>query len=296
MGRRQRYGPGDSLPDVAGHPTPPRRADTRPGRSRRWRRRALGPDFNPGGATGDFRGDTFILATEDGTVVGWNNTTDPFDEAGAATAKIEYDNSGGNAIYKGLAIVPATPAILLLADFHNGHIDVLDTSYSKVVTDGGTSWTDPSVPAGYAPFNIVAAGGKVWVSYAKQDAMAKDDMSGVGNGAISVFDMTGALVKSLVKTGGVLNSPWGMTMAPAGWGQLGGNLIVGNFGDGKINAYNPTSGAWMGKLVTAAGADLAIDGLWALVTASRTPTRASTRTSSISPPGQTWKTTVCTAT
>jgi uncharacterized protein (TIGR03118 family) len=223
-----------------------------------------GQILNPGASAGDFKGDTFIISTEDGTVAGWNGTADPFNDAGASTATLEYDNSAAGAVYKGLAINPTTPAVLLVADFHNNHIDVLDRTYAKIASDGGTAWTDPSVPTGYAPFNIFVDAGKVYVAYAKQDQVAHDDAAGPGNGAVSVFDTTGTLVTSLVKSGGALNSPWGLAMAPTGWGALGGTLLVGNFGDGHVNAYSPTTGAWVGNLVTGSGTALAIDGLWAL--------------------------------
>jgi uncharacterized protein (TIGR03118 family) len=224
-----------------------------------------GQVFNAGAASGDFMNDLFIFSTEDGTVVGWNNTADPFDEAGTAIGTIQYDNSAAGAVYKGLAINPTTPPTLLLADFHNGRIDMLDHTYAVVTGDGGSAWKDPSVPTGFAPFNIFVSGNKVYVSYAKPLAPdLHDDQKGPGNGAVSVFDTSGTLVKSLVATGGALNSPWGMAMAPTGWGQLGGMLLVGNFGDGHVNAYNPTSGSWVGSLVTSTG-PLGIDGLWALV-------------------------------
>jgi uncharacterized protein (TIGR03118 family) len=226
-----------------------------------------GQIFNAGTAAGDFKGDRFILSTEDGTVAGWNATGNAFTEAGTATATLEYDNSAAGSVYKGLAIAPSTPPVLLLADFHNAHVDVLDRTYAKVTYDAGvTVWTDPSVPAGYAPFNIATFGSKVYITYAKQKAPNNhDDDAAPGNGALSVFDAGGTLIKSLVATGSDLNSPWGMAMAPAGWGQLGAMLIVGSFGDGHVNAYDPTSGAHVGSLVTAPGTALKIDGLWALV-------------------------------
>jgi uncharacterized protein (TIGR03118 family) len=223
-----------------------------------------GQIYNAGAGAGDFKGDTFIISTEDGTVSGWSNASDPFNDAGAANATLEYDNSANNSVYKGLAINPTTPPTLLLADFHNNKIDMLDRTYAKIASEGGTAWTDPSIPSGFAPFNIYVNGGKVYVAYAKQDSDAHDDEAGPGNGAVSVFDSTGTLVKSLVASGGALNSPWGLAIAPAGWGQLGGTLLVGGFGDGHVNAYDPATGAWVGSLVNGAGAALAIDGLWAL--------------------------------
>jgi uncharacterized protein (TIGR03118 family) len=229
-----------------------------------------GQVFNAGAASGNFKGDFFIVSTEDGTVAGWNPTANAFNDAGTAVATIQCDNMAEGAVYKGLAIAPSTPPVLLLADFHNARVDVLDATYKRitpvVTSDGGPAWSDPSVPAGFAPFNIVTSDSKVYVVYAKQKApQNRDYVVGPGNGALSVFDVGGNLIKSLVTTGGALNAPWGMAVAPTGWGQLGGMLLVGNFGDGHVNAFDPTSGALVGGLATSTGAPLSIDGLWSLV-------------------------------
>ena len=223
-------------------------------------------------STTDFLGDKFILSSEDGVISGW--------QAGdggslSTVAALRVDRHPANAVYKGLAIVPSSPQVLLAADFHNNHVDVFDATYHLVTPDGGApdagaagSWSDPSIPAGYAPFNIVTIGTSVYIAYAKQDnpADAMDDAKGAGFGAVSVFDMTGKLVKSLIAVGGTLNSPWGLTAVPTGgWGALSaGTLIIGNFGDGSIAAYNATSGALVGRLVTSAGSAFLIDGLWGL--------------------------------
>jgi uncharacterized protein (TIGR03118 family) len=190
--------------------------------------------FNAAHAT-TFDGDLFIVATEDGTVSGWQ----PIDGSTPTTATLRIDNSGSNAVYKGLAILPTTPALLAVADFHNNKISLFDTSYNPVApaSDASTVWTDPSVPSGYAPFNIVTIGSSVYVAFAKQDAAMHDGLLAPGDGALSVFTPTGTLVKSLVAANGPLSSPWGMVMAPAGWGSLGGSLLVGNFGGGAINAF-----------------------------------------------------------
>jgi uncharacterized protein (TIGR03118 family) len=229
-----------------------------------------GQVFNPGAASGDFKGDQFIVSTEDGTVAGWSSTANAFSDAGTATATIQCNNSAEGAVYKGLAIDPTTPPMLLLADFHNARVDVLDATYKRitpvVTADGGAAWSDPSVPAGYAPYNIAVFGTKVYITYAKQNPPANHEyVLGRGLGALSVFDMGGNLLASLVPTGGALNAPWGMAVAPTGWGQLGGMLLVGNFGDGHVNAFNPTNGNQIGTLVTSSGAPLAIDGLWSLM-------------------------------
>jgi uncharacterized protein (TIGR03118 family) len=214
-----------------------------------------GQVFNPTGT--DFAGDKFIAATEDGTIAGWQTGT---------VATLRVDNSAKNAIYKGLAIVPTAPTTLVAADFHNGKIDVFDNTYALVTPDAGAGkWTDPSIPAGYAPYNVAAIGTSVYVSYAKQDANKQDDIPGDGFGAISVFDTSGTLTKSLVAVGGALDAPWGMAQAPAGgFGSIpAGALLVGNFGDGTISAFDAMSGAQIGVLA-AAGKPMLIEGLWGL--------------------------------
>jgi uncharacterized protein (TIGR03118 family) len=233
----------------------------------------LGAIPSDAGAPLDFKGDLFIFATEDGTIAGWNPTTDAFSDAGTATATKEVDNSASGSVYKGLAIVPGMPKKLVVADFHNGALALFDNDYVPI-TPPALKWVDPSIPAGYAPFNVVTIGGNVYVSYALQDAEKHDDVSGAGHGAISVFDPNGKLVASLVKVteDGPLNSPWGLALAPPIWGKLGGALLVGNFGDGAIHAFDPDTGAFKGQLINpATGASLAIDGLWALTFDSQNP-------------------------
>ena len=213
-----------------------------------------GQIFN--GTAANFMGDKFIVSTEDGTIAGWQSGT---------SAVLRVNNSSTNSIYKGLAIVLSTPQVLVAADFHNGKIDIFDATYHPVALSAG-QWTDPSLPSGYAPFNIAVMGNSVYVAYAMQDAEKHDDAAGPGNGALSVFDTTGHLVKSLVATGNALNSPWGIAqVSSGGWGSLpAGALLVGNFGDGAVHAYDPTSGAHLAQLATASGTPLSIDGLWAL--------------------------------
>src|SRR5262249_55768668 len=149
--------------------------------------------------------------------------------------------------------------------FHNGKIDVLDGGFKQVTlgTNGFESFTDPNLPSGYAPFGIAAINGKLYVSYAKQDADQHDDVAGRGHGFIDIFETNGHFDGRLVSRGG-LNSPWGMVLAPSTFGQFGGDLLVGNFGDGRIHAYDPTSGMELGTLSTSRGHPLVIDGLWGL--------------------------------
>jgi hypothetical protein len=138
---------------------------------------------------------------------------------------------------------------------------VLDKDFHLVHLAG--SFTDPSLPAGYAPFNVAALGGKLYVSYALQDADAEDDVTGHGHGFVDVFDTNGNLLQRLVSRG-ELDSPWGMVIAPAGFGDFSGDLLVGNFGDGRIHAYDLTSGALLGTLSESPGHPIVIDGLWGL--------------------------------
>jgi uncharacterized protein (TIGR03118 family) len=215
------------------------------------------------GGVGAFKGDLFIASTESGTIAGWQ-------PADVKTAVNEVDNSSKGAVYKGLTVIPTTPPVLAAVDFHNNKIDLFDSNYAPIAPVAG-KWVDSTVPVGFAPFNIAAIGTSVYVAYAKQDdpANAMDDAKGAGNGALSVFQQDGTFVKSLISAGagGTLNSPWAITAIPAGgWGSLpAGALLVGNFGDGTVGAYDATSGAAVGRLVTTTGAPLILDGLWALV-------------------------------
>jgi uncharacterized protein (TIGR03118 family) len=210
----------------------------------------------------------FIFSTEDGTISGW---------ASGTNSVLKADNSSADAIYKGLAIggrdqaggyaVSPSPTgsasgnLLFATDFHNGRIDVFNASFDLVNLPG--SFADPTLPAGFAPFNVQNFGGQLYVTFAKQDADKHDDTPGVGSGFVDVFDMNGNLVKRLISQG-KLNSPWGMALAPANFGDFSGDLLVGNFGDGAINAFDPATGAFVGALTADNGSPLVIPGLWAL--------------------------------
>jgi uncharacterized protein (TIGR03118 family) len=197
----------------------------------------------------------FIFSSESGRITGWNPTVSPITSAqnGATVA---------GAVYKGLAIGNVSFANYLYApNFSAGTIDVFNSNFIKVTLTG--TFTDPTLPAGFAPFNIQNLNGKLYVTYAKQDAAHEGDVAGPGNGYVSVFDMNGNFIKRLV-SGGNLNSPWGLAIAPSTWGQYAGSLIVGNFGDGHINVYNSSTGAFIGQAMNAAGNPITIDGLWAL--------------------------------
>ncbi len=194
----------------------------------------------------------FIFVGEDGDLTAWNG----------GTTAVSVGHVDG-AIYKGLALTHgAAGPMLLLANFHDNRIDVFDGSFTQVTTPG--MFTDPRLPAGYAPFNVAEIDGQVFVTYAKQDADAEDDVAGPGHGFVDVYTDAGAFVRRFA-TRGVLNSPWGLTIAPASFGKLGGDLLIGNFGDGRIHAFDPRSGHMVGILRGTSGKPLAIDGLWALV-------------------------------
>jgi uncharacterized protein (TIGR03118 family) len=205
---------------------------------------------------------SFIFDTENGTIDAWNAHVGA--TAGTSTVtEVPVDN-GANAVYKGLAIAQASDGhtYLYATNFRSGRVEVYDSNFKPVQLPGGL-FVDPRIPAGYAPFNIQELAGKLYVTYAKQDAALHDDVAGAGHGFVDVFTNDGAFVKRLV-TRGQLNSPWGLALAPAGFGKFGGDLLVGNFGNGHINVYNPDTGADLGQLRQADGHPIVIDGLWAL--------------------------------
>ncbi|SRR5579884_98028 len=206
-------------------------------------------------ATG--RAASFIFATEDGTISGWNANVD------AAHAIVKVDNSTSGAVYKGLALgTPASGARLYAANFSAGTIDVFDANFNPVTLASG-AFTDAQIPAGFAPFNIQNLGGKLYVTYAKQDSDKVHDVAGLGNGYVDVFDLNGNLLQRLA-AGGPLNSPWGVAIGPANFGAFSNDVLVGNFGDGKINAFDPATGAFLGALQDPAGNVISIPGLWGL--------------------------------
>jgi uncharacterized protein (TIGR03118 family) len=198
---------------------------------------------------------SFIFATEDGTIAAWNSGVT------ASTAVRVVDNSASGAIYKGLASATTPTPLLFAANFASGKIDVFDTNFAPTTVAGG--FADPGIPAGYGPFNIQNIGGKLYVAYAKQGPGGKFDLSGAGNGYVDVFDLTGTLIQRIASQG-PLNSPWGVAIAPASWGAFGGALLVGNFGDGKINAFDLTKGTALGTLQDASGKPIVNIGLWGL--------------------------------
>ena len=203
-------------------------------------------------------GALFIFATEGGTIAGWHPSV-------GTAAEVKVDSSAGGAIYKGLAIATTgTGPQLYATDFHNARIDVFDATWMAVTPAGG--FVDSKLPAGYAPFGIQTIGTRIFVTFAKQGAGAKDEIDGQGLGFVDAFDTDGNLLVRVAQHG-LLNAPWGLALAPASFGRFGGDLLIGNFGDGHVNAYQETpDGTFelIGALRTTDGRKLVIDGLWAL--------------------------------
>lgn len=215
--------------------------------------------FNPtndfqitaGGLTGKA---VFIFAGEDGSLSGWNPSV------GVASATNPANAASPGPVYKGIAMGNnGVGNELYTADFTKGTIDMFNSSF---VYDGSLS--DTTVDPGFSPFNVANIVGKLYVSYAKVKAGTHDDEAGAGNGFIDVFNLDGTLDKRLVSHG-ALNSPWGMVQAPSsGFGAFDNALLVGNFGDGTINAFDPNTGAQLGTLTDAQGHPIVIGGLWGL--------------------------------
>lgn len=204
----------------------------------------------------------FMFASEDGTISGWNSAVT------GASAVVAVNRSAGGSVYKGLAIASTASGDLLYAtDFHNGKVDVFDANFASVA--GG--FEDKTIPAGYAPFGIRTFDNVILVTYALQDANRHDDVPGEGHGFINMFDTAGKFLQR-VAARGQLNSPWGMALAPTDFGKFGGDLLVGNFGNGRINAYAPRKSASKGRrefhhrgsLHVTDEDPLVIDGLWGL--------------------------------
>lgn len=203
----------------------------------------------------------FLFASENGDITGWSPQVPA--TAGGSSTQAQVGMSVPDAVYKGLAIDPDPMAPRLYAtNFHAGTVDVFDGNFNPVPHPG--KFEDPMLPAGFAPFGIANLGGKLYVSYAKQDAAKHDDVKGPGNGFVDVYSLDGTLLKRLISNG-VLDSPWGMILATRHFGAFSNDLLVGNFGDGTINAFDPNTGAFMGSLTNPDGDKIQIDGLWGLI-------------------------------
>jgi len=214
----------------------------------------------------------FIFASEDGTISGFRGVP----------VVLAVNNSASGAVYKGLAIAStATGDFIYATNFHAGAVDVFDSKFKPVHTPG--AFTDRTLPEGYAPFGIQNLGGAIYVTYALQNADKHDDVPGEGHGFVDAFDTAGNLVRR-VASKGRLNSPWGLALAPADFGFFSGDLLVANFGDGHINAFDPErlrgNGEYQqrGMFHSADGPPLAIDGLWAIAFGSGAPSNGPTNT------------------
>jgi uncharacterized protein (TIGR03118 family) len=199
----------------------------------------------------------FIFATLQGQISAWSPTVD------ATHAFTIVDDSAAGDSFTGLAINTGTGGdMIYAADFGHGTVATFNGSFAPITTTGG--FTDPTLPAGYGPFGIQQIGGKIYVTYAQKDPTTGRNAAGAGLGLVDVFDLQGTLLTHLVAAGGVLNAPWGVALAPANFGKFSNMLLVGNFGDGTINVFDPTTGAMQGTLSTNAGPAIVIPGLWGL--------------------------------
>jgi uncharacterized protein (TIGR03118 family) len=195
----------------------------------------------------------FAFCSLDGVISGWNNSVN------STHALVLLDNSSKSAVYPGCAVATPTGGTpqMYLVNFNSGKVEVYDQNMNPITA----AFTNSAIPAGYAPYNIAILGGKVYVAYAKQDPAKKVSVAGAGNGFVAVYDLSGNLLGPTI-SGGNLNAPWGMTIAPATFGDFSNDLLIGNFGDGKINAYNATTGAYAGTLEDLNGSPIVLPGLW----------------------------------
>jgi uncharacterized protein (TIGR03118 family) len=213
-----------------------------------------GQVFNPRAAAGDFNGDLFLFVSEDGTISGWR---------GALGTTAEVLEPASTDSYKGAALaVIGNNAYLYSTNFSEGKIEVLKGNAGA--PDLAGTFTDPAIPAGFAPFNVQNLGGTLYVTYALRDPVSGDDVAGPGNGFVDAFDLQGNFL-ARVASDGTLNSPWGLALAPSSFAEFAGDLLVGNFGDGRINVFDPNTDTFIGQLLGAGGIPLEIEGLWGLI-------------------------------
>lgn len=199
----------------------------------------------------------FIFATEDGVIAAWAPNVD-------ATRAVRMVNRAAmGTVYKGVTIsANGHGALLYATDFHHGRVDVFDAAFHPMAMPTG-AFVDAALPAGFAPFGIQAIGGDIYVTYAKQDATKHDDVKGPGLGYVDVYTPNGRMIRR-VASGGVLNAPWGIALAPAGFGCDANELLIGNFGDGRINRFSGTGTGSIGPLRDSNGMPIHIDGLWGI--------------------------------
>jgi uncharacterized protein (TIGR03118 family) len=216
-----------------------------------------GQVFNTASATGAFNGDAFLFVSEDGTISGWRSSL-------GTTAEVLQVADTPN-VYKGTTLdTTGGHSYLLSANFRAGTIDV--RKGDAAAPDLSGKFQDPNLPAGYAPFNVQTFGNTVYVTNALQDAAKHDDDAGAGHGFVNAFDLQGNFL-GRIGSMGALNSPWGLAIAPSSFGSFAGDLLVGNFGDGKVNVFNPNPATpgFLGQLSDVGHNPIAIDGLWGLI-------------------------------
>ncbi|HEV3351499.1 MAG TPA: TIGR03118 family protein [Acidimicrobiales bacterium] len=213
-------------------------------------------EVSKGGASGT---SNFLFATEDGTIAGWNPNVDATHAVTAVDRSTVTDAAGDvGAVYKGLTLVSTPNGKMLYAtNFRFGQVEVFDSNFNMVNT-----FTDPLVPAGFAPFGIHSIGGTLFVTFAKQKPGKMDDLARPGNGFVDEFAPNGDLLQRFVSRG-KLDSPWAVTLAPSTFGAFGGDLLVGNFGNGRINVFD-RSGTFRGELTKPEGGPIVISGLWGM--------------------------------
>ena len=215
----------------------------------------------------------FLFAAEDGTILGWNPGVNPPNTPVASRGRhaiIAVDHSAipdaaNGAVYKGLAIATDSNGhtSLYATNFRAGTVDVYNAAFQQV-TLPPNAFVDPHLPRGYAPFNVVPIGNRLFVTYAVQGAEKKDDVAGQSHGIVDTFDLAGNMLARFAQHG-QLDSPWGVAQAPAGFGQFRGQILIGNFGNGHINAFDPGSGEFLDKVRNPHGQAIVIDGLWTIM-------------------------------
>jgi uncharacterized protein (TIGR03118 family) len=215
----------------------------------------------------------FLFAAEDGTILGWNPGVNPPNTPVSSQGKhaiIAVDHSAipdaaNGAIYKGLAIATDSSgnSFLYATNFRAGKVEVYDAAFQQVMLPPG-AFVDPHLPRGYAPFNVVLSGNRLFVTYAVQDAEKHDDVAGESHGIVDTFDLAGNMLARFAQHG-QLNSPWGVAQAPAGFGQFGGEILIGNFGNGHINVFDQATGEFLDKVRNPHGQAIVIDGLWTIM-------------------------------
>ncbi|HKS76279.1 MAG TPA: TIGR03118 family protein [Terriglobales bacterium] len=199
----------------------------------------------------------FLFDSEDGVITGWSPSVN------MTAAVIAVNNSSSGAVYKAMELANnGTATFLYVCNFFSAKIEVYDQNFKPATLSG--SFTDPHLPTGWAPHNIRNINGQMYVAYAKQNATKTDAVTGPGLGFIDVFDLNGNFIKRFAQKG-KLNAPWGLALATANFGTFSNDLLIGNLGDGTINAFDPTTGAVLGTLSNAAGKPIRLPGLWGLM-------------------------------